>query len=167
MPKLPEGVIVAAIAASSAVAGTLAGSLVTYVGNKALQNRQVEQEAERQQAAARAVVRLLMNEYQKDGRQLEDMTGAHAYDTYSFNERTFISKIGQEDRKLLAGNLSEKEWAAVSEAANALEAVAADVEGHRGKGRLGRLEVEIFDETERLCERAYTAVTPFAEGKAA
>jgi hypothetical protein len=167
MPKLPEGVIVAAIAASSAVAGTLAGSLVTYAGNKALQNRQVEQEATRQQAAARAVVRLLMSEYRKDGKQLEDMTGAGAYDTYSFNERTFVSKIGQEDRKLLAGNLSEKEWTAVSEAANALEAVAANVEVHRGKGRLGSVEVGIFDGTEKLCEQAYSAVTPFAEGKAA
>jgi hypothetical protein len=165
MVRLPEGTAVATIAAVAAIAGAIVGGAVTYLGNEQLQNHQIEQEQTRQETAARAVVRLLMSEYHADGDQLVDMLGSHAYSAYSYRERTFVSHIGEEDHKLLAGNLSEQDWIKVSTASRAIEAVEADLEAHRGKGRLGIEEFEIFEQARSVCNTAYAALMPLAEGK--
>jgi hypothetical protein len=167
MGRPPEGTVVAAIAAIAAIAGAVVGGAVTYLGNEQLQKHQIEQEASRQATSARAVVRLLMSEYYNDGNRLLNMIHTGAYNPYSYRERAFVSQIGEEDRKLLAGNLSERDWVEVSEASQAIEAVQADVEAHRGRGRLGAEEREVFELTRSLCNTAYTALAPIAEGKRA
>ena len=165
--RLSKDTAVPMITAAAAIIGAIVGGAVTYLGNEQLQNHQVEQEQVRQQTAARAVVRLLMSEYRTDGDQLLDMLGSHRYGMYSYRERTFVNHIDEEDRKLMAGDLTEQDWVQVSEASRAIEAVQADVEAHRGKGKVGVEEREVFELTRSLCNTAYTELAPIAEGKRA
>jgi hypothetical protein len=164
---LPEGVTVAIIAAVSALVGTLVGGIITYETNKSLQNKQIQQEERRQQTAAEAVVRLLISEYHADADRLQQMVALREYDLASFREHTFVSHVGQEERKLLAGNLPEKDWSDVAEAAEAIETVESELEAHHGRGAIARTEVEELEAANSVCETAYKALVPFAEGKAA
>ncbi len=162
-----EGVIVAIIAATSAIVGTLAGGLVGYETNKSLQDRQIQQEERRQQTAAKAVVRLLITQYEADANRLRQMITLHEYDQASYSEHKFVSRIGQEERKLLAGNLPERDWSDVAAASEAIEVVQTELEVHHGRGRIGAAELEELETTDSTCETAFKALIPFANGKAA
>ena len=162
---MPEGVMVAAIAAVAAIAGTIVGAVVTYEGNKSLQNHQVKQEEARQETAARAVVRELISEYHTDADRLQLMLDVHEYDPTSYRERTFAGHLNEEDRKLLAGNLSERDWVDIAEAAQGIEAVETELELHHGRGKIGSTEGEELEAANSACKAAYTALTPVAEGK--
>ncbi len=166
MPRLPEGVVVAVIAAVSAISGTVVGAAVSYVGNQHLQARQVAQEEARQTTAARAVARILMSEYKADDARLGGMLAEGEYDPATYRERIFVSHVGLEDRKLLAGRLTEGDWVDVSEAAQAIEEVEGELEARHGEGRIGPEEREVLERARSACTSAYTALTPLAEGKA-
>ncbi|HTR72948.1 MAG TPA: hypothetical protein VMG80_05070 [Solirubrobacteraceae bacterium] len=155
----------AIIAAVSALVGTLVGGIITYETNKSLQDKQIQQEERRQRTAAEAVVRLLISEYHADADRLQQMVALEEYDPASFREHTFVSHVGQEERKLLAGNLPERDWSDVAEAAEAIEAVESELEAHHGKGAIGSDEVKELEEANSRCEAAYKALVPFAEGK--
>jgi hypothetical protein len=157
---LSEGVLVACIAAVSALAGTLVGAIVTYEGNSQLQNRQVRQEEARQDTVTRAVARLLTSEYQADIGRLVFMIEAGEYDPESYRERTFVSHIGQEDRKLLAGRLTGADWNAISRASREIEAVEANLEVHHGKGEVGHYERATLEAADTACKSAVAALTP-------
>jgi hypothetical protein len=159
-----EGVLIAIIAATAAISGTIVGAVVTYVGNRQLQDRQLQQEEARQTASTRAVARLLMSEYQIDAERLEYMIGASQYELASYREHTFVSHIGQEDRKLLASHLSEQDWIDVSAASQKLEVVAADLEAHRGNGKTGTYEHETLEEARAACSTAFDALRKLSEG---
>lgn len=165
MPKLPEGVVLAVIAASSAIAGTMVGAIVTYEGNRALQDRLTHQEEARQVTAARAVARLLRAEYHTDADLLEEMRILGEYDPESYRQRKFVSHIGQEDRKLLAGRLSARDWEDVAEASQAVEAIDGDLEAHHGRGPVGAGEMEEVDRALAVCHTAFTALEPLADGR--
>jgi hypothetical protein len=167
MARLPEGVIAAVIAASSAIAGTIVGAVVSYEGNRSLQNRQVQQEEARQRTTARAIVRLLMSEYHTDADRLRQMIALREYDPASYREHTFASRLSQEDRKLLAGNLSERDWVDIAEAAQAVELVQSELELHHGRGSIGAAELEELETARTVCRTAYNALVPVAEGKRA
>ena len=167
MSRLPEGVVVAVIAAVSALAGTVVGAAVSYLGNEHLQARQVAQEEARQTTAARAVARILMGEYSADYRRLGGMLAEREYEAESYRERVFVSHVGLEDRKLLAGRLSESDWVEVSRASRAVEEVQGDLEAHRGMGRVGVEESDTLSRARSACDAAYAALAPLAGGKAA
>lgn len=162
---MSEGVLVATIAATAAIAGTVVGALVTFKGNEQLQSRLVRQEETRQAMAARAVVRLLMSECEVAGGQLFFMKTTGEYDPTLYHAHAFVSHIGQEERRLLAGRLSERHWLAVAEASRQIEAVQADLELHRGMGKIGEVEQETLSKANSACQAVYTALTPLAEGK--
>jgi hypothetical protein len=164
MSRLPEGLVVAIIAATSAIAGTLVGAIVTYEGDQALQNRQVEREEARQTTAARAVARLLMGEYHADSGPLEEMVTLTEYNPEIYRQRLFVSHIDQEDRKLLAGRLSEQDWTDVSEASQELESVEGYMEAHRGAGKIGPLELKEVERAFADGKAAYTALSSLAAG---
>jgi hypothetical protein len=164
--RLPEGVLVAAIAALSAIAGTVVGGIVTYIGNERLQTHQVDQEEARQTTAARAVARILMSEYQADVGWIVIMTSGGEYEPTAYREHLFVSHIGAEDRKLLAGRLSEQDWLSVSAASRAIEDVQANLESHGGHGSIGAEERETLERARSACSSAYSALAPIAEGKA-
>ncbi len=166
MARLPEGVLVAIIAAVSALAGTVVGAAVSYLGNEHLQERQVSQEEARQTAAARAVARILSSEYLADVVIARAMLAEHEYDPKAYRERAFVSHVGLEDRKLLAGRLTENAWMAVSGASRAVEEVEGDLEDHRGKGRVGEEEEPTLVRAGTDCQDAYEALAPLANGKA-
>lgn len=167
MAKLPEGVVVAVIAATSAIAGTMVGAIVTYEGNRALQDHQTHQEEARQATAVRAVARLLRAEYHADADLLEEMRILHEYDLESYRQRKFVSHVGREDRELLAGRLSVRDWDDVAEAAQAIEAIEGDLEAHHGRGAVGVGEREEVDRALAVCEAAFTALEPLADGRTA
>lgn len=162
---LPEGVTVAIIAAIAALAGSLIGGGITYLTEKSVQNRQIEQEERRERIAAEAVVRLLIAEYHTDADRLQQMIALREYDSASFREHTFVSRVGQEERKLLAGKLPEKDWSDVAEAADAIETVESELEAHHGRGQIRKAEAEELEAASSVCETAYKALTPVAEGK--
>lgn len=167
MPRAPEGVLVAAIAAISAISGTVVGAVVTYKGNEQLQDRLVHQEEARETMAARAVVRLLISECEADGGRLFFMKTTGEYDSTFYVEHAFVSHIGQEERRLLAGRLSEQHWIVVAEASRQIEAVQTDLEIHHGKGTIGEEERVTFDKADSACQTAYTVLAPLAEGRMA
>lgn len=160
-----QDIVLASIAAISALTGTAVGAFVSYEGNRQLQNRELKQEEARQTTSARAVARLLMSEYRADASALEEMISTHKYYPLAYRQRTFVSHVGQEDRKLLAGSLSEEDWVAVSEASRQIGVVAGEVEAHRGQGSLDIEEDEILEKVRSACGAAYKALTPLAEGK--
>lgn len=164
---MSEGMKVAIIAAVSAIVGTLAGGLITYETNKALQDKQIKQEEKRQQTTAKAIVRLLISEYHTDADRLRQMITLHEYDRASYSQHKFVSHIGQEERQLLAGNLPESDWSDIADASEAIETVESELEAHHGKGPIGPTEVEELEAANSECETAYKALVPFAEGKAA
>ncbi|HSZ14110.1 MAG TPA: hypothetical protein VK790_08750 [Solirubrobacteraceae bacterium] len=166
MSRLPEGVVVAIIAAVSALAGTVVGAAVSYVGNQRLQEREVAQEEARQTTAARAVARILSSEYLAEYLRVRGMLAEREYDPTAYRERSFISHVGLEDRKLLAGRLTENAWMAVSGASRAVEEVEGDLEDHRGEGRVGEEEEATLARARTDCLAAYEALTPLANGKA-
>lgn len=163
--SLTEGVTVAIIAAVAALAGSLIGGGITYLTDKSVQNKQIQQEEGRERIAAEAVVRLLISEYHTDGDRLQQMIALHEYDLASFREHTFVSRVGQEERKLLAGNLPETDWSDVAEATEAIETVENELETHHGRGQIGRAEAAELEAASSVCETAYKALTPVAEGK--
>jgi hypothetical protein len=162
---LRESVTVAIIAAVAALAGSLIGGGITYLTDQSVQNKQIEQEEGRERVAAEAVVRLLISEYHTDADRLQQMIALREYDLASFREHTFVSRVGQEERKLLAGNLPEKDWSDVAEAADAIETIESELEAHDGRGRIGTAEAEELEAASSVCETAYKALTPVAEGK--
>jgi hypothetical protein len=164
---LPEGVTVAIIAAIAALAGSLIGGGITYLTSRSVQNKQIEQEEARERVAAEAVVRLLISEYHIDADRLQQMIALREYDLSSFREHTFVSRVGQEERKLLAGNLPEKDWSDVAAAASAIETVESELEAHHGRGQIGTAEVEELETASSMCETAYKALIPIAQGKTA
>lgn len=155
------------IAAIAAIVGTLVGGLATYAGNQQLQNRQVAREEARATTSVRAIARLLMTEYQKDIKALDLMRGIGEYEPASYHRHTFVSSIGLEDRKLLAGRLSAQHWLSVADAAQEIETVAADLEAHHGQGALGQYEQETLKEARGACAAAFGALRPLAEEKSA
>jgi hypothetical protein len=163
--RLREGVTVAIIAAVAALTGSLIGGGMTYLTDKSVQNKQIEQEERRERIAAEAVVRLLISEYHIDADRLQQMIALHEYDLASFREHTFVSRVGQEERKLLAGNLPEKDWSDVAEAANAIETVESELEAHHGRGQIETAEAEELETASSVCKTAYKALTSVAEGK--
>lgn len=167
MAKMPEGVLVAVIAAVSAISGTVVGGVVTYLGNQSLQTHELSQEVARQTTAARAVARILMSDYQTDLAWLLLMTSGEQYEPASYREHVFINHIGQEDRKLLAGRLSEHEWTEISLADRDIEDVEADLEQHHGHGTIGEEGIEALQRARTACETAYDALGSLAEGQAA
>ncbi len=166
MPRLPEGVVVACIAALSALAGTLVGAIVTYEGNRQLQNRQVHQEEARQAKDVRAIARLLMYEYEIDSDRLFYMIEDGEYNTEIYREQTFVSHVDPEDHKLLAGSLSERDWLSVARASRKLAAVQASLEVHHGRGEIGSEEHKQLEEARYASDTALTALTPLADGAA-
>jgi hypothetical protein len=156
--------MVAIIAAIAALAGSLIGGGITYLNDKSVQNKQIEQEERRESIAAEAVVRLLISEYHTDADRLQQMIALREYDLASFREHTFVTRVGQEERKLLAGNLPEKDWSDVAEAADAIETVENELEAHHGRGHIGTAEAEELEAASSVCETAYRALTPVAEG---
>lgn len=166
MARLPEGVVVAIIAAASALSGTIVGAAVSYLGNQHLQGRQIAQEEARQTTAARAVARILMSEYRAEYVRLGGMLAEREYELASYRERVFVSQVGLEDRKLLAGRLTENDWVEVSAASRAIEEVEGDLEAHRGEGQVGPEEDDTLTRARGACMSAYGALTPLAEGKA-
>jgi hypothetical protein len=148
------------------VSGTVIGAVVTYVGNERLQNHQLNREEARQATAERAVVRLLMSEYRGDAGRLTYMISGRQYDVGSYRQRAFVSRVGLEDRKLLAGRLSEKEWDALANASQAVESVEADLEQHRGHGQIDEEGEQRLQQTLSACRNAYEALRPEAEGSA-
>jgi hypothetical protein len=158
---------VALIAAAAAIAGTLVGGALSYFGNQELQTRQIEREEARQTASARAVVRLLISEYHTDADRLQLMITLREYDPVSYRERTFAGHLDEEDRKLLAGNLSEHDWVDIAEAAEAVELVETELELHHGRGKVDGAELEELETARRACKTAYTLLTPIAEGRGA
>lgn len=156
---------VAIIAAVAALAGSLVGGGITYLTDKSVQDKQIEQEERRERVAAEAVVRLLVSEYHNDADRLQQMITLREYDLASLHEHTFISRVGQEERKLLAGNLPEKDWSDVAEAADAIETVESELEAHHGGGRIGTAEAEELEAASSVCEAAYKVLVPVAEGK--
>jgi hypothetical protein len=165
--RLPEGVVVAIIAATSAISGTIVGAAVSYVGNQHLQARQVAQEEARQTTQARAVARILMSEYRNDFLRLGGMIAEREYEVASYRERSFMSHVGLEDRKLLAGRLTENDWLDVSAASQAIEGVEGELETHHGQGHVGPEERESLERSRAACMTAYDALIPLAEGKIA
>jgi hypothetical protein len=163
--SLREGVTVAIIAAVAALAGSLIGGGITYLTDKSVQNKQIEQEETRERIAAEAVVRLLISEYRTDADRLQQMITLREYDLASLREHTFVSRVGQEERKLLAGNLPEKDWSDVAEAEAAIETVESELETHHGRGQIGTAEAEELETANSVCKTAYKALTPVAEGK--
>lgn len=158
--------VVAIIAAGSALLGTAVGATVTYLGNQHLQTRAIAQEEARQTTAARAVARILMSEYKAEYVRLGGMIAEGEYEIASYRERIFVSKVGQEDRKLLAGRLTENDWVAVSNASQAIEEVEGDLENHRGAGHVDPEAQDTLTRAHSACMTAYAALTPLAEGKA-
>lgn len=152
------------IPAAAAILGTLVGGFATYIGNQQLQNHQIAQEEARQTDSARAIARLLMNEYQTDLKRIAYMTAAGEYEPTSYSRHTFVTRIGLEDRKLLAGQLSARHWIKVSAAAQEIEVVAGDLESHRGRGAVGPYEHETLTEASTACSAAFEALRPLAEG---
>ncbi len=157
-------IAVAVIAGLSAIGGAAVGGFATYKIDKAMQDQQVHEEEVRQTTAARAIARLMMSEYEDDADQLRYMIGTREYAPASYHARTFVSHIGQEDRKLLAGRLSEKEWQDLSEAAHEVEVVEADMEIHSGRGPVGEEERETFKRARAACDVAAEALGPLAQG---
>lgn len=107
-----------------------------------------------------------MSEYQTDADRLVYMTDSGEYDPESYRERTFVSHIGQEDRKLLAGRLSENDWLAVSKASREIEVVQANLEVHHGSGEVGHYEHASLEDAHSACKAAFVALIPLAEGNA-
>jgi hypothetical protein len=165
MSRLRDDIVLASIAALSALTGTAVGAFVTYEGDRQLQNRELKQEEARQTTSARAVARLLSSEYQADVNALEYMITNNKYDPLAFRDRTFVSKVGQEDRKMLAGSVTERAWVAVSEASRQVQVVAGELEAHRGEGSISAEAGEILESVRAACVSAYDALTPLAEGK--
>lgn len=153
------------IPAAAAILGTLVGGFATYVGNQQLQDHQIAQEEARQTASARAIARLLMNEYQIDIKHITYMRGAGEYQPASYSRHTFVTRIGLEDRKLLAGQLSARHWIKVSAAAQEIEVVAGDLEAHRGRGTVGPYELETLTEADTACSQAFEALRPLGENE--
>jgi hypothetical protein len=164
MPRLPEGVLVAVIAATSALAGTLVGAIVSYEGNQQLQDRQVHREESHETTAARAIARVLMSEFIADERSLTYMTDADEYDSHSYDQHKFVSKVSEDDRKLLAGRLPESSWTALSKGDRAVQAVEAALEEHHGRGLVDADERTTLKQAEADCRQAVAALTPLAEG---
>jgi hypothetical protein len=160
-----ESLAVAFITGAAGFGGALAGGYITYKSNEKVQDRQVGQEAARRADSARAVARLLMSEYHKDADRLEELAAEGMYIPALYRQRTFVSRIGLEDRKLLAGQLSEQVWIDVAGAASAIEEVEADFEAHDGKGLIGAEELETLKAARAACDKAYKALTPLAEHK--
>jgi hypothetical protein len=156
---------VAIIAATAAISGTIVGAFVTYVGNRQLQDRELAQEEARQTTAARAIARLLMSEYRTDAEQLLYMASSGRYEWASYHQHTFVSHIGQEDRKLLAGHLSERDWLAVSAASREDEVVQADLEAHHGSGVTGPYEQDTIEKAQADCSAAFHALEPLVQGR--
>jgi hypothetical protein len=148
-----------------ACSGAETRSTASSAGNRQLQDRQLSQEEARQTTSARAVARLLMTELRADYARLEYMISNHIYDASAYRDRSFVSQVGLEDRKLLAGHLTEEHWVDVSEASQQVEVVAGELEAHRGRGSLGLEEREILQKAQSACGTAYTALAPLAEGK--
>jgi hypothetical protein len=159
-----SNIVVALIAAASAIAGAAVGGFATYETDRSLQDQQVQREEARQATAARAIARLMMSEYEDDADQLRYMIGTGEYAPEIYRARTFVSHIGQEERKLLAGRLSEREWVDLSEAAREVEIVEADVEIHRGTSAVGEEERETFKRARVACDAAAAALGPLARG---
>lgn len=155
---------VALIAAASALAGTLVGGGVTYLSNERLENRQVAQEEARQTTASRAVARVLMVEYETEIDWLEQTVEEKAYIVSTYHERIFVSKVGLDDRKLLAGHLSEGDWAAVSKAEYYVEAVEGALQAHHGAGGFSSEEREVLERATTACNEAKQDLTPLADG---
>lgn len=153
------------IAALSAIAGTVVGAVVTYKGNEQLQNRVVRQEEARAVTSARAVVRLLISECEADEGRVLFMKATGEYDSTLYLEHAFVSHISEEERRLLAGQLSEQHWIVVAEASRQIEAVRTDLEIHHGKGEIGEEEGVTFDKARSACHTAYTSLTPLADGR--
>jgi hypothetical protein len=167
MRRPSDGVVVAIIAALSAIGGTVVGAAVSYVGNEHLQAREIAQEEDRQTTASRAVARILMSEYAVDVTAIGQMLAEREYEAASYRNHTFVSHVGLEDRKLLAGRLTEDDWVDVSAASQAIEQVDAELEAHHGKGRIGVEERGVLESARGACESAYKALTPLAAGAAA
>jgi hypothetical protein len=157
--------VVAIVAAIAAIAGTLVGAFVTYEGDRQLQDRELAQEEARQTTAARAIARLLMTEYQVDAERLYYMASSGHYEPAAYREHTFVSRMDDEDRKLLAGHLSEHDWLAVSAAARENEVVQADLEAHQGTGTTGPYEHDTIEKAEADCSAAFRDLEPLAEGR--
>lgn len=166
VPRPSEGVAVALVAAVSALVGTAVGAAITYLGDQHLQERQVAQEEARQTTAARAVARILMSEYKAQYRRLGGMIAESELEPASYHQRIFVSQVGVEDRKLLAGRLNEKDWTSVSTASQFVEDVEGDLETHHGEGHVDTEEQETLELARSACKTAYVALTPLAEGRA-
>jgi hypothetical protein len=155
---------VAIIAATAAILGTLTGGVATYLGNRLLQERELNREEAQQTAAARAVARLLRSEYETDSDRLLEMSSAEEYSEEIYRKRVFVSRIGQDDRKLLARRLSEAEWTAVSNAEQMIERVETELEIHRGRGEIGQFEEKTLQQARTACNAASAALASLSRG---
>ncbi|HXB63919.1 MAG TPA: hypothetical protein VNV42_03475 [Solirubrobacteraceae bacterium] len=164
MPLPREGIVVAVIAAVSALAGAAVGGAITYLSNEHLQTREVAREEARQTTAARAVARILMGEYRAEYVRMGGMLAEGEYEPASYHERVFVSQVGLEDRKLLASRLTEDDWVAVSKASRGVEEVQGALEARHGEGAIDSEERETLARARGACSVAYNDLTPLAEG---
>ena len=159
-----EGRNVAIIAATAAILGTLTGGFATYLGNRLLQERQLNREEAQQTAAVRGVARLLKLEYLTDINRLLEMTAGEEYSPEIYRKRVFVSRITPEDRKLLARRLAEREWTAVANAEQWIERVETELELHHGRGTVGPFEEKTLQEAEAACKAAVGALAVLSRG---
>lgn len=163
--------VVATIAAVAAIAGTIVGAAVTYVGNRQLQDRQLRQEEARESVPLRASARLLQLEYRVDFDELKSIFERVTYMAASgefgqiSHEGTLVSRISEEDRKLLAGRLSLPAWQAVVQAEISLANVERILRRAHSKGAAIAPQREQLKLAYQACDNAYEALMPLVEGK--
>ena len=146
---------VALIAACAAIGGALAGGAASYLGDRAIVNKQVNREERQQKIAAVGVARVYAEqvvgaaEVLKHGSQENRWPGQ--------NDLGYFDLPALEDRRLVQSRLSARSAATVSEADQAMRAVATIIDVEPGRELSSHSRIVIVADRQSL-ERGAAAL---------
>jgi hypothetical protein len=128
---MSKEVSVAVIAACAAIGGALAGGVASYLGDRAIVNKQINREERQQKIAALGVARVYAEQVGGAAEVLKDDSAEDRWPGQ--NDLSYFDLPALEDRRLVQARLPAKSATRVSEADQVMRAVGTiiDVEpGH-------------------------------------